>query len=183
MFTVAQLRASEGISKYFYIHMGSVDSLTQVLSRAEFESRMHAYFQGRRAGDDPCALLMLDMNDFKYINDNFGHQAGDLVLKAVGDVLNQRLAEGDIAGRIGGDEFMLLLHDVGSEADLTAAVTGMTQAIADYPGMPAGLVPRCSVGAALLSGTSTYELMYKTADQAMYEAKKSPNRPFTIKRI
>jgi diguanylate cyclase (GGDEF)-like protein len=183
MVTVAHLRASEGISKYYYIRQGTVDSLTQVYSRAEFESRMRAYFEKRKAGDVPCAMLMLDLDDFKNINDQYGHQVGDFVLKALGDVLNEHVKDGDLAGRIGGDEFMMLIHEAGSEDDLTASVAAIVDAVAFYPGMPDGLIPRCSVGAALLSGTSTYEMMYKTADQAMYEAKESPERQMTITRL
>ncbi|WP_171832115.1 GGDEF domain-containing protein [Oceanispirochaeta sp. M1] len=84
----------------------SRDSLTDLYTRSQFEQRL--YFKIKR--NDPFSLILIDMNDFKYINDNFGHNEGDKVLKLVTSILISDTNPEDLVCRYGGDEFILLIE-------------------------------------------------------------------------
>jgi diguanylate cyclase (GGDEF)-like protein len=172
MITVSNLRAREGLSKYRYIRQGTIDPLTQCLNRAESEIRIRDYFSARVVGQPPCALLMFDIDDFKNVNDKYGHQSGDLALAKFGSVLSNRFRSADLVGRIGGDEFMVLLTDVRDEASLREVIERILSDISSISGLPDDLKLSSSLGAAMLTGTASYEDMYRSADQAMYDAKR-----------
>ena len=89
------------------------DSLTQLANRSLFHNRLEHALQSRRPG---VCVLLLDIDEFKAINDSHGHHAGDELLRAVADRLRACLREGDTAARLGGDEFALLLDRAGGEA-------------------------------------------------------------------
>ena len=93
------------------------DSLTQLANRSLFHNRLEHALQSRRPG---VCVLLLDIDEFKAINDSHGHHAGDELLRAVADRLRGCLREGDTAARLGGDEFALLLDRAGGEDDAIA---------------------------------------------------------------
>ena len=120
------------------------------------------------------ALLFVDLDDFKAINDRYGHDAGDAVLVAVAARLNAAVRSSDTVVRYGGDEFVVLLNDVGSEADVLAAQEKLRAAVEvpiDYKGQR--LQSGMSIGWALSpdDGTSADDLL-KLADQRMFQAKR-----------
>ena len=119
------------------------------------------------------ALLLLDLDGFKDINDTRGHAAGDEVLRRVARVLSERMAEGDLVARLGGDEFAVLLHDVDLAA-AGAAAQSIIAAIREEAIVVADgrrLRLSASAGVALTSRTSTASQLLMDADVAMYDAK------------
>jgi diguanylate cyclase (GGDEF)-like protein/PAS domain S-box-containing protein len=151
-------------------HMAEHDDLTGLYNRRRFEEELDRHIaHGRRYGMGG-ALLLLDLDDFKRVNDAFGHRAGDRVLTAVAVVLTHRLRESDIVARFGGDEFAVLMP-VGGVAEATELAELLGAAIrADVP-TPAGPLS-ASVGIALFGDLSTADEVLSRADDAMYAQKR-----------
>jgi diguanylate cyclase (GGDEF)-like protein/PAS domain S-box-containing protein len=144
------------------------DPLTGVLNRRGFEQHAKAHLRT----DATAAVLYLDLNDFKSINDRFGHQAGDALLKAFGHRLASCLRPDDILGRLGGDEFAIILPNVAVEDTKHVAERLVKTASDAY--IIQGQEIRCtaSVGIALMPrhGEELWHLI-SVADHAMYSAK------------
>ena len=151
-------------------HDASHDSLTSLLNRRSFDDLLsQASSRSQRYGW-PFALALLDLDNFKVINDKLGHDGGDRVLRAIGSALRQSLRAGDIAARVGGDEFAIILANSQLEsvdaivARLRAALGGILQS------GQAGF----SVGVALSPDEATgVEELYRLADARLYEAKRA----------
>ena len=144
------------------------DPLTGVLNRRGFES------QGKKlvAQSESGAVLYLDLNHFKSINDRFGHQAGDALLKAFGHRLEFCLRPEDILGRLGGDEFAIVLPGI-EEADVRHVAARLVQTASEaYIIQGQEIQCAASVGIALMPehGEELWDLI-SMADQAMYDAK------------
>ena len=153
--------------------IANTDSLTGLLARHAFLQQASARLAGSPGSH--CALLIVDLDHFKRINDGHGHDVGDQALRLVADAMARVLREGDLLGRLGGEEFTVLLPDTGIEEagriarELHAAVARIAF-VAD--GRPVPL--RVSVGvSAREKPEHELELLLKRADQAMYEAKRS----------
>lgn len=112
---------------------------------------------------------MLDADHFKQINDTYGHQAGDICLKAISYTLSRNLRLGDVSGRIGGEEFAILLADTKPDH---ARVIGerLTKPIPFRVG-PAHLTVTLSIGAVITSPQTPLEVSLSLADKALYQAK------------
>ena len=151
-------------------HMADHDALTGLFNRRRFEEELDRHIAlGRRYGMSG-ALLLVDLDDFKRVNDEFGHRAGDRVLTGVAVVLNHRLRESDLLARFGGDEFAVLMP-VGGVAEATDLADLLAAAIhADVPS-PAGPLT-ASVGIALFEDLSTADEVLSRADDAMYARKR-----------
>ncbi|MDA8148389.1 MAG: GGDEF domain-containing protein, partial [Actinomycetota bacterium] len=89
------------------------DSLTGLANRSLFEQRLDRALDRIRTGSGRAALFLLDLDDFKGVNDTLGHHVGDELLVALTDRLRSRTREGDTLCRFGGDEFLVLAEDVG----------------------------------------------------------------------
>lgn len=147
------------------------DHLTGVLNRAGFERAVGAIYAGRTRV--VVSLVLIDIDEFKAINDALGHPVGDAVLRRVGAVLIDQSRAGDVVGRIGGDEFAILAVDLGAEG---AGALGERirrrldeDAVADQgPQLSAS----CSIGVATINIERGYETLYAAADAALYEAKR-----------
>ena len=147
------------------------DTLTGALNRGAFMDAANAVFlQPRSAGLH--ALVMVDVDHFKQINDRFGHGYGDRVLSRVCDLLRNALRADDLVGRIGGDEFVLLLKNVVNREALQAKIETLCQQLNQRIGE--NIIVSCSFGAAICpqDGT-TFEELYWKADTAMYVAKEA----------
>jgi diguanylate cyclase (GGDEF)-like protein/PAS domain S-box-containing protein len=156
-------------------HMAEHDALTGLFNRRRFEQELDRHIaHGRRYGMDG-ALLLLDLDDFKRVNDEFGHRAGDRVLTAVAVVLNHRLRESDIVARFGGDEFAVLMP-VGGLAEATDLAELLGAAIRSDVPTPAGPLS-ASVGIALFRDLSTADEVLSRADDAMYAQKRGEHSP------
>ncbi|MGH3102365.1 MAG: GGDEF domain-containing protein, partial [Thermoleophilia bacterium] len=156
-------------------HLADHDSLTGLINRRRFEEELERHVShGRRYGMDG-ALLVLDLDGFKDVNDQYGHRAGDRVLAGVAAVLRNRLRATDVVARFGGDEFAVLLpHAQAPEA--TNVAKTIAEAIASEVTVPGGHLS-ASVGFALFEeGVLSPDDVLSAADAAMY-AKKGGGRP------
>ena len=147
------------------------DPLTGVLNRRGFER--DATKRLTQSEDDATgALLFIDLNDFKAINDKYGHEVGDQLLKIAAERLRQSLRSCDIIGRPGGDEFVALVPDVDAEVADKLAIRLTSALEQPYNIGRQGLVCAASIGLALYpENASTLTGLLRAADQAMYRAK------------
>jgi diguanylate cyclase (GGDEF)-like protein/PAS domain S-box-containing protein len=155
-------------------YQASHDALTGLINRREFENRLTAAVEGVRQ-DASCrhALLYLDLDQFKLVNDTCGHPAGDQLLKQVTGVLQSRVRSGDTLARLGGDEFGILLQSCSLDQALRVAET-LRQAIRDYRFIwqDGVLAVGVSVGIVeITSDTPTVASVMSAADVACYAAK------------
>jgi diguanylate cyclase (GGDEF)-like protein len=155
------------------------DHTTTLLnSRGWHEQAVREVARVRRQGG-PLAVAVLDLDHFKTVNDTWGHPAGDAVLRTVAAVLNERTRQGDVVGRIGGEEFALLLPDTDAEQAMVVAervrsgIAEMRVPATDKRGQPVTIEGRTtSVGIASgLNGTAELAGLLQAADAALYEAK------------
>ena len=160
-------------------NLASHDPLTGLLNRREFEQRVRATVEHREAEQGQHAVLYLDLDQFKVVNDTSGHAAGDELLRQVGALLRPRLREGDVLARLGGDEFGVLLPHCPPSPALRIA-EALRKAIVDFRfawknrsftiGVSIGLVN-------LAEGPHTLASVLSAADAACYLAKdKGRNR-------
>jgi diguanylate cyclase (GGDEF)-like protein len=163
-------------------HLADYDSLTDVLSRRRFQEQLEQQLADSRRYGTPAALLFVDMDDFKSVNDRFGHAAGDKVLAGVAALLRGRLRDSDSLGRIGGDEFVVLLPH--TDREQAEAVAGqLLKAIATQPTVLGEKEIRsaASIGIALLSDHGqTLEEVLAHADDAMFAAKAAGHNTFRV---
>ena len=159
-------------------HMAGHDALTGVANRTEFRNRLaHALAIGER----DLAVAFCDLDDFKPVNDNYGHHVGDLVLVEVAERLRSCLRTGDELARIGGDEFTVLLRNVPDDDAARHVADRLLAAVRDpftFDGGSADI--GLSVGIALsVAGIGADELVER-ADSALYEVKRSGGRGAAI---
>lgn len=157
--------------------VANTDGLTGLLNRRAFESQVSLVMARAENSGNQAALLFIDLNDFKAVNDTYGHEAGDMLLRAVADRLKDVVRVTDLVARLGGDEFIVWLNLLGDNSNVDTAVSRILTII-DTPimfeGIPISI--KLSVGVALFPEHSRKmdELM-KKADEAMYKAKEDKN--------
>jgi len=160
-------------------HLALHDSLTGLPNRARFEVGLRqAVGQARETGGQ-VALLFMDCNDFKEINDQLGHACGDAVLTEIGVRISELLGDAHLAARLGGDEFAILLAPLASPADAQALADQLSLRMADPIRLPdgTGIKASVSIGMAFFPDPcADEEALLATADKAMYEAKRSRRR-------
>lgn len=150
-------------------HDASHDSLTGLLNRRSFDELLVQSASRSLRYGWPFALVLIDIDQFKMLNDRLGHEGGDRMLRAVGNELRQSLRAGDVAARLGGDEFALILAK-GDPGLVTALVRRLQVAVEQaLEGEEMGF----SAGLALspVEATDVTEL-YRLADQRLYESKR-----------
>jgi len=149
------------------------DPLTGLWNRRIFDESLAAQILRCRLAGETAALLMIDLDGFKQINDTHGHAAGDELLKGVADAIHKRVRATDLAARLGGDEFAVLLAHTTPET-VAAAIAAIEQAICgvSVTAQTAVVHPRASVGAANIDQeTVRPQDVLEQADRAMYAAK------------
>ena len=149
-------------------HDAAHDPLTKVMNRRSFDRSLDQAVSRCQRYGWPFALAVIDLNDFKGLNDRLGHAAGDTVLAAIGAELRQSLRVGDSAARLGGDEFALILNE-GSAAMLSGLLDRLVAAVA-RTGVDAEVGFSAGIATAPADGLDAAEL-YRFADQRLYEAK------------
>lgn len=155
-------------------HMAEYDALTDLPNRALFAERLLQAISLAKRDQNRLALLWLDLDDFKSVNDTFGHHVGDLLLRAAAQRMKEALRESDTVGRIGGDEFVVLLPVIKADNDAYIVAETIRASLArafDLPECP-GIEISSSIGIAIYPehGSDDGQLM-KNADQALYRAK------------
>ena len=155
------------------MHMANRDPLTNLLNRRRFHEELEGWLAQTRRFGIKGALLFLDLDNFKYINDSLGHQAGDKLLITMAGLLRERLRETDILARLGGDEFAIILPH--AEVGLAESVANQIRELVQYRtslegNYSAGIT--VSIGVAMFPGHGdTVETLLTYADLAMYRAK------------
>lgn len=155
------------------VHLAERDPLTNLSNRRCFQEQLECWLIQARRYNISGALLFLDLDNFKYVNDTLGHQTGDELLRNIAGILNKRLRETDIIARLGGDEFAILLSHV--DADLAQSIaTQIIESIRHHDMVIRGQSANVtvSIGIALFPDHgNTLETLLTHADLAMYRAK------------
>jgi diguanylate cyclase (GGDEF)-like protein/PAS domain S-box-containing protein len=155
-------------------HQAFHDALTGLANRALFEDRLAHALAGARRHGRPVAVLFLDLDDFKTINDSLGHVSGDELLRAVAIRIAGMVRVTDTAARLGGDEFAILVEIMDDAADAELIAGRLLEVIA-HPFEIAGRELRvsASIGLARSDGSTGVDELLRNADTAMYAAKES----------
>jgi diguanylate cyclase len=149
-----------------------IDGLTQVANRAYFDEKLAEMISVRKRYGDPFSLMIIDVDNFKMVNDTYGHQAGDRILKGISTKLKASLRGSDFLARYGGDEFVTILikTDIASATEvalkLTEEVRASTFRLDDAP-----LSITLSIGVAEANDDDTCESLLKRTDLALYRTK------------
>lgn len=148
------------------------DAVTGVANRRSLERRLVHELARVRAGHGPLALLLIDLDRFKDVNDTLGHQAGDSVLSAVAVRLRRAVRPSDLVARLGGDEFVVLCP--GADEPTAQGIADRVRATVTTELAVAGhrLRPSVSVGIAVTRGDETADALLARADATMYRAKR-----------
>lgn len=158
------------------------DSLSGLRTRRRFEEEVRGAMARSRRDGTTGALLMLDLDHFKEVNDSYGHPAGDKLIEEVAEVLRKRTREGDILGRLGGDEFAVALPTCrGDEANVVAEA--IVSAIREHQPADEGVGQiTVSVGVAMFGTEAlmSYPTLVSEADTAMYAAKDAGGDGFRV---
>ena len=176
-FDVTELRLAqeelEGLAR--------IDSLTGIANRRHFEERMVAVLAHARRTKRTVALLAIDVDNFKAINDTHGHGAGDTVLREVVNRMGRCIRKDDFLARLGGDEFILLVEEPPQAAGEIIAKKLLK--CVDQPIDVDGLAVTVgfSIGVAYGDGDSTPEALRERADQALYEAKRAGKGTYRVR--
>lgn len=176
--------AEKKLSEQRIYRLAYFDSLTEIPNRVSFFERLNRALSSARRSEEAIAVLFLDLDRFKPINDSLGHTAGDQLLKAVARRLLYCVRENDMVARVGGDEFAILLADLKSpeEAESTAIITGrriLAQFGTAFMIEGREVFTSTSIGIALFprDGQLPEELV-RNSDMAMYAAKKGGKNNF-----
>jgi diguanylate cyclase (GGDEF)-like protein/PAS domain S-box-containing protein len=159
-------------------HLALHDALTGLPNRTKLDADLRAQIQVARAAGSAFALCLLDLDDFKLVNDTFGHAAGDTLLQAVGDRLRESVRPMDTVARLGGDEFVVLAGDVTSAGGPQALAERLIACL-ERPFVIHGATysVRTSMGVVSGGADSRAADVLRDADIAMYEAKARGPRP------
>lgn len=155
-------------------HLAHHDSLTNLPNRAMFECHVNTAISRSKRNGKPFALMFLDLDQFKAVNDSLGHRAGDELLRSVAKRLSESLRGTDVVARLGGDEFGMLLGDLTSSTDAARVAEKVLTALSTPHLQPSyELFTSASVGLAIYPDDGEEPLtLLKNADAAMYLAKK-----------
>lgn len=176
---LAELAISRSLSSEKIRRLAFFDDLTGLANRRLLEERLqHAMLSSKRS-QSYCAMMFIDLDNFKPVNDLYGHKTGDQVLQQVAERIRNLVREADTVARFGGDEFIVLLHDVATNAVLcrqhTVQVALKIAAAINQPlAIDGQHSHHCSssIGLVLFSGEqTTADLLLRQADAAMYRAK------------
>ncbi len=149
------------------------DPLTGLSNRWFFFESATKFYRFEERRDEPVAVLMIDVDDFKKINDTYGHDVGDQVLKNLAAVIKGNVRSSDIAARFGGEEFIIFLPATNEEGAILVAERirqGFKKLSVDVNGEK--ISTTVSIGIAVKEGKESLEELIKKADMALYEAKK-----------
>jgi len=172
MFTnISQWKADEERLKYLATH----DVLTGLPNRNTLYDLMSLSFANADRNKETVAILFVDLDDFKPVNDTYGHHVGDILLRNISKRLTNTLRSGDTISRLGGDEFIIVLTNAENNDALSATIVKIQQEIAKPMEVDGHHISvTSSIGVSLYPEHSKYaERLINYADQAMYQAKKS----------
>lgn len=170
-------RFQEGIlqENFRLTELAYTDSLTELMNRRGFLTQLQQYQSFATRTQRPLSILLLDVDYFKTFNDSYGHSAGDQALVLIAGILKTNLRRSDLAGRYGGEEFVVCLPDSDQQGSFTVAES-LRQAVDNY-GWP---IQDVTISVGIATAIADQESTYKTAkelideaDQALYHSKQS----------
>ena len=167
-------------------HRANHDSLTGLSNRAFMEAELERAILDARIGNGKVAVLFLDSDRFKYINDTFGHASGDRVLVTIAARIKQQLREGDLVARLGGDEFAILLKPLRNSSDAMHIADNIITAMAQAIELPTGnsIVSSLTIGVAVFPDHAIDAVsLVGAADEAMYRAKQAQRGTRQVARL
>jgi diguanylate cyclase len=164
------------------------DALTGLLNRRGFEKRLHAAMAGAEEAGTPFSIIMIDLDHFKQVNDNFGHLVGDSILKAFATILKQQIKGKDTPARFGGEEFIIMLPDTQlAQARAVAENIRVLLASREWKHKESGRAMgriTISLGISQYRPQESDKALIDRADKALYAAKQGGrNRVITEKKI
>lgn len=164
-------------------HIAQHDELTGLANRMLFNEHFSLSLNRSQRHNKPLFMMMIDLDGFKAVNDNYGHSAGDKVLQTVAERLIATFRKSDLVSRLGGDEFAVILEDV-TDAHF---VEYLAQKTIDEVSKPityqdTDLLVGCSIGISSSEGNSDANHIIETADQAMYQSKEKGKGCFSVSR-
>ena len=161
-------------------HQATHDSLTDLPNRALFHRELTAASADAVSGRQ-IAVIFIDLDDFKLVNDRFGHSTGDGLVRGVAQRLNSVIRGGDVVARLGGDEFAVLLRDTSTSADPIAVGERILEVLAEpFEIDEHRLTARASVGIAIGNSSVSSDELLRQADIAMYGAKSDGKGRYTV---
>ena len=166
--SIVQLKKIKYLSKKLE-YMAYYDKLTNIFNRRKFRDILDEFVNFSKRYKSPLSLIFLDIDDFKKVNDTYGHEVGDFILKEVVNVAKKSLRKSDVFGRWGGEEFLILLPNTDVNGAKMVAEK-IRKSIEDYDFN--GLKITISLGVTQLKIDDTIEKFVNRADMALYQAKK-----------
>ncbi|WP_337954078.1 MULTISPECIES: sensor domain-containing diguanylate cyclase [unclassified Hydrogenobaculum] len=170
VFTFVDITKEKELSDML-LKQSTEDPLTGIYNRRYLENKLEEYVKLAKRHDRPLSLIMFDIDFFKHINDSFGHDVGDKVLKAIAKVVSENIRNTDIFARYGGEEFVIIAPETTKE-DAKILAEKLRSLIRNLH-FEEGINVTCSFGVASLEKHDTKETLLKRADEALYEAKKT----------
>ncbi|MFD2657675.1 sensor domain-containing diguanylate cyclase [Gracilibacillus thailandensis] len=152
--------------------LATIDSLTNLYNR-------HYLYENFLHIKNKKAIMLLDLDNFKEVNDTYGHDVGDLVLKEAASRINQQIGNNDILARIGGDEFAIVITEA-NKKPLEAIANDIIKALSEWSNYPVAVSISTSIGICMVDegNANNIQLALKEADTAMYDAKRNGKGTF-----
>ncbi len=180
---VMRLRVTDYSVRSQYQQQSCTDPLTGILNKSAFMKACEIHLASRTAGMSN-ALFVIDVDDFKHVNDSLGHKTGDKVLEGMGHVMRKIFRGTDLVGRFGGDEFCVLMKDTSSSEIIDDKAYQLQKKLREVSERLIGRSVSCSIGIAVCSDRScTYGEIFSVADSALYASKQKGKNCFTVKTI
>ena len=159
----------------------TTDNMTGLSNRAETEKAVNEQLV-RLGENDHAAFVLLDLDDFKDINDKFGHDCGDKALIFFAERLRATFRFGDILGRLGGDEFVVYMTLTAEKQVVERRLRDLMESLVSWQGcgQSGSLGLTCSIGVCMVGKSDSFESIYKRADDALYQSKSRGKNRFTF---
>lgn len=178
-YILVDLRLRENKVKLQLEELSTIDLLTGLLNKGTAERQCEEYLKENKQGAE-CILFMIDIDHFKEVNDGSGHKKGDEILRQIGKALQRIFRKEDILGRVGGDEFIVMMKNTQDASMIEEKANNIMNA---FFAAETGRVT-CSIGAALCKNKETnFDAMYLLADKALYKAKEAGRNKIIILEI
>ena len=155
-----------------------IDEMTNLLNKTTTERFVRDALEADP--EEEHALMLVDIDNFKSVNDNLGHKVGDHVITVVAGVLTTTFDGADIIGRVGGDEFLVMVPKAASRQDALQKAEKLVAAIKDKENLSIPNVVSISVGVAFSEKDDTYENLFTKADEALFDSKKAGKGRYTV---
>ena len=157
------------------------DPLTGLPNRRLFNDRLELALEQAKRNQKAMALVALDLDRFKQINDTHGHDQGDILLQTLAERLSHLTRKVDTASRLGGDEFVVILTDLDGKASLLVAIKRLFEGLTQPVQLDTSLIkPGISMGVSFSLGSHTPEALFREADEALYQVKRAGRNGYQL---